>query len=135
MFDLLSFFKAILAALIYAGIEYRYVNREEAGWTKQIDGFYEKPIFWKYTRYHVYFVLPLFIVISYAGSITAWAGGVFLVALVEDVAYFAWRGKMVSEGEWTAQLFGSFKLGGVVLPVWWPLDLVIVLFFYAIPLF
>lgn len=135
MFDLLSFFKVIVVAVIYAGIEYRYINRKEAPWTQQIDGFYEKPIFGKYTPYHVFFVLPLFIAISYTGSITAWTGNVFLVAFVEDVAYFAWRGKMVLEGEWTAQLFGSFKLGGVVVPVWWLLDLVIVLFFYAIPLF
>ncbi len=135
MLDLLSFFKVLAAAVIYAGIEYGYVNRKEAEWTKKIDGFYEEPVFWKYTRYHVYFLLPLFIVISFTGSITAWAGNVFLLALVEDVAYFAWRGKMVTQGEWTAQLFGSFNLGGSVVPVWWPLDLVLVLFFYAIPLF
>ncbi len=125
----------LVAAVIYAGIEYSYVNRKEAPWTKQIEGFHEKPVFWKYTRYHVYLLLPLFIAISYTGSITAWAGNIFLMALVEDVAYFAWRGKMVSEGEWTVQLFGSFKLGGVVVPVWWPLDAVIVILSYAIPLF
>lgn len=135
MFELISFFRVIAAAVIYGGIELRYVNRNEAEWTKHIDGFYEKPALWKYTRYHVFFLLPLFIILSYTGSITAWAGNVFLVALIEDVAYFAWRNKMVLQGEWTAQLFGSFKLGGVVVPVWWPLDVLTVLFFYAIPFF
>jgi hypothetical protein len=135
LFELVSFFRVIAAAVVYGGIELRYVNRNEADWTRKIDGFYEKPVLWKYTRYHVLFVLPLFIVISYTGQISAWAANVFLVAFVEDVAYFAWRKKMVLQDDWTAQLFGSFKLGGVVVPIWWPLDLLIALLFYSIPFF
>lgn len=134
MFDLSSFLRVLAAAVIYAGIEYRYVNRKEAQWTNQIDDFYDKPVISKYSRYHVFFLLPLFVVISYAASITAWAGNVFLVAFIEDAAYFAWRGKMVLQGEWTAQLFGSIRLGGIVVPVWWPLDVLIVLIVYSIPL-
>ncbi len=135
MFDPISFLRVSAAAIIYAGIEYRYVNRREAGWTKEVEGFYEKPFASKYTQYHVLFLLPLFVVIAYTGSIAAWAGNVFLTAFLEDAAYFAWKGKMVSEGEWSTQLFGSFKLGGVVVPVWWPLDILLVVFFYGIPLF
>ncbi len=134
MFDPASFIRATVFAVIYAGIEYRYVNRSEAGWTRQVEGFYEKPAFWVISPYHAYLLLPLFIVAAFALPITAWAANTFLVAVVEDIAYFAWRGKAVMAGEWTTTLFGSFKLGGFVIPVWWPLDLLIALVLYLLPL-
>ena len=134
MFEPVSFVRVVLVGVIYAGIEYRYINRREQEWTKKVEGFYEKAAFGKYSPYQVFFLLPLFVAISYTQSITAWAGNAFLLALVEDFAYFLWRGKMVVEGEWTTQLFGSFKVGSTVVPVWWPIDLVIVLVLFAVPL-
>jgi hypothetical protein len=133
LFEPISFFRVVLAAIIYGGIEYRYINRREEDWTKKVEGFMEKPVFGKYSPYQVFFLLPLFAVISYTQSVTAWAGNVFLLAFLEDLAYFGWRGEMVKEGEWTTQLFGSFKVGSAVIPTWWPIDLVITLSLYAIP--
>ena len=134
MFEPISFVRVVLAAIIYGGIEYRYINRKEAEWTKKVEGFMEKPAFGKYSPYQVFFLLPLFVVISYTQSVTAWAGNVFLLAFLEDLAYFGWRGEMVKNGEWTTQLFGSFKVGSVVIPVWWPIDLMITLSLYLIPI-
>lgn len=134
MFDLASCLRTLVSAIVFAGIEYRYVNRREAQWTKEKEGFYESSLLSKYTPYHVFFLLPLFLAISYTGSITAWAGNVFLAALVEDLAYFAWRKKMVVPGEWTTQLFGSVRVGNTAIPVWWPLDLLIVLLMYSVTL-
>ena len=134
MFEPLSFVRVFLASIVYGGIEYRYINRREAEWTKQVEGFNEKAVLGKYSPYQIYFLLPLFVVVSFTTSITAWAGNVFLFALFEDILYFAWRGRMVMKGEWTTQLFGSFQVGSAVIPVWWPLDLVLALALYAIPL-
>ena len=134
MFEPVSFGRVVLAAIVYGGIEYRYVNRREAEWTKRIEGFYEKPAFGKYSPYQLFLLLPLFVVVAYTPSPTAWAANVFLIALVEDISYFAWRGRMVAEGEWTTQLFGSFRMGSIVIPTWWPLDLVVALALYATPL-
>ncbi len=134
MFEPVSFIRVFLAAILYGGIEYRYINRREAEWTKKVEGFDEEPVFEKYSAYQLFFLLPLFVVVSYTASITAWAGNVFLFALLEDILYFAWRGKMVMKGEWTTQLFGSFQVGSFVIPVWWPLDMIIAIFLYAVPL-
>ncbi len=132
MFEPISFVRVVLAAVIYAGIEYRYINRREAEWTKKVDGFLERPVFGKYSPYQVFFLLPLFVVVSYTQSVTAWTGNVFLLALLEDLTYFGWRGKMVKKGEWTTQLFGSFRAGSAVIPAWWPIDLLITLALYAV---
>jgi len=37
-------------------------------------------------------------------------------------------------GEWTTKLFGSFKLGRLVVPVWWPLALLAAVGLYLGPL-
>ncbi|MDA4128318.1 MAG: hypothetical protein OK422_02470 [Thaumarchaeota archaeon] len=133
MFDPPSFLRVVAFAVIFGGIEYRYVNRREAQWTREVPGFDEKPVFWLYAPYHFYFLLPLLIVVSFTPSVSAWAGNVFYAALAEDVAYFVWRGKTVMRGEWTTQLFGSFQLGKVTVPAWWPLDALIVTAFYLLP--
>jgi len=134
LFEPISFVRVLLAASVYGGIEYRYINRREAEWTKRVEEFHEKAFLAKYSPYQLFFLLPLFVVVSYTASITAWAGNVFFFALLEDIAYFTWRRRMVMKGEWTTQLFGSFQVGSVVIPVWWPLDVVIFLALYAIPL-
>jgi hypothetical protein len=133
LFDTASFVRVLAFGIIFAGIEYRYVNRREAEWTKKTEGFYEKPAFWVIAPYHVLLLLPLFIVASFTFPITAWAGNTFFLAVLEDIAYFAWRGKGVAKGEWTTTLFGSFSIGGLVVPLWWPLDLLIAAFLYWIP--
>ena len=135
MFDVVSFVRILVFGVIFAGIEYRYINRREADWTKMIEGFYEKPVFWAFTPYHAFLLLPLFVAASFTLPITAWAGNAFLLAVVEDIAYFAWRGKGAAKGEWTTTLFGSFGIGGMVVPVWWPLALLIAAFLYWFPFF
>ena len=134
MFDVASLIRILVFAVIYAGIEYRYVNRYEGEWTKTAVGFSEKPVFWVITPYHAFFLLPLFILAAFALPVTAWAGNTFLLAVAEDVAYFAWRGKAVRKGEWTTTLFGSFKVGRLVIPIWWPLDMLVAAALYAVPL-
>ena len=134
MFDLASFARIVAFAIIFAGIEYRYVNRSEAEWTGKVEGFHEKPLFWVITPYHAYLLLPLFIAVSYTLPITAWAGNTFVLAVFEDVAYFWWRGRAVAKGEWTTTLFGSFRVGKLVIPVWWPLDLMVAAGLYLFPL-
>jgi hypothetical protein len=134
LFDAQSFLRVLAFAIVFAGIEYRYVNRYEREWTKTAEGFTEKPVFWVISPYHAYLLLPLFIVASYTLPITAWAGNTFLLAVAEDIAYFGWRGKAVVEGEWTTTLFGSFRVGGFVVPTWWPLDLLIAAGLYLVPL-
>lgn len=134
MFDAVSFVRVLVFAAIYAGIEYRYVNRYEKDWTKEVEGFYEKPVFWVISPYHAFFLLPLFIVAAFALPITVWAGNTFLLAVAEDIAYFGWKGKGVAKGEWTTTLFGSFNIGKFVVPVWWPLDLLVAGFLYWLPL-
>jgi hypothetical protein len=127
LFDLTSFVRVVAFAVIYAGIEYRYVNRRE------VEGFLEKPLFWVITGYHFFLLLPLFIVASFAPSITAWAGNTFLLSVVEDAVYFAWRGKAVTKQDWTTTLMGSFKIGPAVIPVWWPLDILVAGALYLAP--
>jgi hypothetical protein len=134
LFEPASFVRAVVFGIIYAGIEYRYVNRSEADWTKKTEGFFEKPVFWVIPPYQLYLLLPLFITAAFALPLTAWAANTFLIAVVEDIAYFAWRGKSVMSGEWTTTLFGSFRLGRFVIPVWWPLDLIVAAALYLIPL-
>ena len=134
MFEPASFVRVIVFGIVYAGIEYRYVNRREADWTKKAEGFLEKPVFWVISPYHLYLLLPLFISVAFALPLTAWVANTFLLAVVEDVAYFAWRGKPVMPGEWTTKLFGSFRLGRFVIPVWWLPELLVVLALYLVPL-
>lgn len=133
MFDPASFVRVVAFSLIYAGIEYRYVNRFERPWTKSQEEFLEKPVFWVISPYHLYLLLPLFIVASYSPSISAWAGNVFFLAVLEDMAYFAWRGTAVSRADWTTTLFGSFRVGGFEVPVWWPLDLAFAAALFWVP--
>lgn len=134
MFDLASLARSFAFAVVYAGIEYRYVNRREEEWTKQVQGFHEKYLFWVVSPYHAFLLLPLFLAVGFTLPISAWAGNVFLIAVVEDVAYFAWRGKGVQRGEWTTTLFGSFRIGRLEIPVWWPLDLFVAGALYWLPL-
>jgi len=122
LFDPASLVRVVAFGIIYAGIEYRYVNRYEKEWTTTAGGLPEKPVFWVITPYHLYLLLPLFIVVSYSPSITAWAGNTFVLAVLEDIVYFVWRRKWVSKMDWTTTLFGSFTVGRLVTPVWWPLD-------------
>ncbi|HKT22277.1 MAG TPA: hypothetical protein VJR06_06710 [Nitrososphaerales archaeon] len=125
MFDPASFVRVIIFGIIYAGIEYRYVNRSEADWTKTAEGFSERPLFWAITPYHFFLLLPLFVVASYAPSITAWAGNVFFLAVIEDAVYFIWRRRPVAKADWTTTLMGSIRFGPMEVPVWWPLDTLI----------
>lgn len=133
MFDPASFVRAAVFAVIFAGIEYRYINRGEAEWTRKVEGFFEKPAFWVISPYQAYLLLPLFITAAYTFPITAWAANTFLVAVLEDLAYFVWRGRIVMTGEWTTTLFGSFRVGRFVIPIWWPLDLLVAAGLYALP--
>ncbi len=134
MFDLQSFLRSAAFAVVYAGIEYRYVNRREEPWTKEVPGFYEKPLFWKISPYQAYLLLPLFIVASFTTSVTAWAGNVFFVAFLEDITYFVWRGRWVQPGEWTTTLLGGVEIGGVEVPLWWPAAILIGAGLYLVPL-
>lgn len=121
-------------SFIFAGIEYRYINRREAEWTTKVEGFYEKNAFWLISPYQAYLLLPAFIVVAFTQPVTAWAANTFLIAFLEDAFYFAWRGRRVAKGEWTTRLFGSFTLGGYEVPVWWPLCLILVAGLYLAPL-
>jgi hypothetical protein len=123
LFDPVSFVRVSIFAVIYAGIEYRYVNRREAEWTKKAEGFNEKPVFWVISPYHLYLLLPLFLLVSYSQSITAWAGNVLFLAVLEDATYFVWRGSPVTEKDWTTTLMGSFRVGPLEVPAWWPLGI------------
>lgn len=134
MFDPASFLRVIAFGVIYAGIEYRYVNRHESEWTRTAPGFGEKAVFWVISPYHLYLLLPLFIVVSFAFPVTAWAGNVFALAVLEDVAYFVWRGRGVAEGEWTTTLLGGFRFGRFVIPLWWPLDIILAGALFWVPL-
>ncbi len=133
MFDSDSFARVAAFAIIFAGIEYRYINRAEADWTRKVDGFFEKPVFWVISPYHAYLLLPLFITAAFTLPVTAWAANTFVLAVIEDIAYFVWRGKAVRAGEWTTTLFGSFKVGRLVVPTWWPLDLLLAAGLYLLP--
>ena len=134
MFEAASFVRVIVFGIIYAGIEYRYVNRREADWTKKTEWFLEKPVFWVISPYHLYLLLPLFVSAAFTLPLTAWAANTFLLAVVEDIAYFVWKGKPVMPGEWTTTLFGSLRLGRFVIPVWWLPELLVVLALYLVPL-
>lgn len=125
MFDPVSFIRVAAFGVVYAGIEYRYVNRRERDWTKDADGFVEKPVFWVITPYHLYLLLPLFLIVSYSSSLTAWAGDAFALAVLEDMVYFFWRGTVVSKKDWTTTLMGSIRVGRMEVPLWWPLDAVV----------
>ncbi len=134
MFDAASFLRVVVFAVIYSGIEYRYVNRRELEWTRTAEGFTEKPVLHVFTPYHVYLLLPLFAAASFAFSFTAWVANGLVLAVLEDAAYFAWRGKRVARGEWTTTIIGSFTLGNLEVPAWWPLDIVVAFGLYLIPL-
>lgn len=134
MFELASFLRSFTFAVIYAGIEYKYINRAEAEWTRNTPGFYEEPAFWRISPYQALLLLPLFVVSAYTLPVTAWAGNVFLITTVEDIAYFLWRGRSVVAGEWTTTLMGSFSVGRYVIPFWWPLTAFVALGLYFLPL-
>ena len=134
MFDAASFIRVVAFAGIYAGIEYRYVNRYERDYTRTAEGFVEKPALRVFAPYHVYLLLPLFAVVSFVLPLTAWAANCLVLAVLEDSAYFLWRGKRVAKGEWTTTIMGSFSLGGFEVPTWWPLDIAAAALLYALPL-
>ncbi len=134
MFDPASFVRVVIFAAIYAGIEFRYVNRYEREYTKTAEGFVEKPVFGVFMPYHVYLLLPLFALVSFALPFTAWVGNGLVLAVLEDLAYFVWRRRRVAKGEWTTKIVGSFNVGGVEIPIWWPLDLLLAGAFYLVPL-
>ena len=134
MFEPASFVRVVVFGIVFAGIEYRYVNRREADWTTKTEGFIERPAFWVISPYQAYLLLPLFITAAFALPLSAWAANTFLLAVLEDVAYFVWRGKSVMAGEWTTTLFGSFRLGRFVIPAWWPVDLLVAAALYLVPL-
>jgi hypothetical protein len=129
-----SFLRSLVFAVLFAGIEYRYVNRREKEWTTKVEGFHEKPAFWVISPYHAYLLLPTFVVVAFALPVSAWAGNTFLMAIAEDVSYFAWRGSRVKKGEWTTELFGSFTVHGREVPIWWLLGLVLAAALYLMPL-
>ncbi len=134
MFDPASFLRVVAFAIIFAGIEYRYVNRYERDYTKTAEGFVEKPVFSVFAPYHVYLLLPLFAVASFVLPLSAWIANGLLLAVLEDVAYFGWRGRMVAKGEWTTTILGSFSLGRVEVPNWWPVDILVAAVLYLVPL-
>ena len=134
MFDAASFLRAVAFAAVYAGIEYRYVNRREVDWTGTTGGFGEKPVLSIFMPYHVYLLLPLFAVVAFAWPLTEWVANGLVLAVVEDAVYFAWRGRRVAKGEWTSTLIGSFSVGGFVVPTWWVLDVVVAAGLYLAPL-
>jgi hypothetical protein len=123
LLDPASFARVAVFGAIYAGVEYRYVNRYERDWTKEKEEFNEKPVFWVISPYHFYLLLPLFVTVSYAPSLTAWAGNVLFLAVFEDMVYFVWRRSPVSKKDWTTTLMGSFRVGPMEVPYWWPIDL------------
>jgi hypothetical protein len=133
LFDPVAFIRVVAFGIVYAGIEYRYVNRYERDWTKTAEGFVEKPVFWEISPYHLYLLLPLFVIASYSTSFTAWAGNTFFLAVLEDMFYFAWRGSPVSKKDWTTTLMGSFRLGKMEIPVWWPIDLAVAATLFLLP--
>lgn len=133
LFDPVSFLRVVVFAAVFAGIEFRYINRREVGLDTKTGGLGEKPVMGLFLPYHLYFLLPLFIVASFSLPVTAWAGNTFAVALLEDVSYFVWRGRWVSRGEWTTRHFGSLSPAGLTVPVWWILDALIVAFLYLLP--
>jgi hypothetical protein len=133
LFDPVSFARVAVFGVIYAGIEYRYVNRHEAGWTKEAEGFNEKFVFWVISPYHLLFLLPLFIAASFTFSITGWAGNTFFLAVLEDVVYFFWRGRFVTKADWTTTVLGSVGVGRHEIPLWWPLDIAIAAALYWAP--
>ncbi len=113
MFGPVSFARVLAFAVVYAGIEYRYLNRYEKEFPQ------EKPVLGTILPYHTYFLLPVFVIVSYSASITAWAGNVFFLTVAEDAIYFAWRGRPVTQADWTSNILGNFKVGRAVIPVWW----------------
>ena len=134
MFDPVDFIRVIAFGVVYAGIEYRYVNRYERDWTRTAEGFVEKPVFWQISPYHLYLLLPLFVIASYASSLTAWAGDTLFLAVLEDMVYFVWRGSLVSKNDWTTTLMGSFRVGRMEVPVWWPIDIAAAAVLFVLPL-
>ena len=134
MLEPLSLVRSVGFAVLFAGVEYRYINRREASGKDGLDQLGERPAFWVITPYHAYFLLPVFILVALAPLVTAWAANTFLIALLEDVAYFTWRGKWVQSGEWTTLMFGSFRVSRVTIPTWWPLALAISVSLYLMPL-
>ena len=133
MFDPAAFIRVVAFGIVYAGIEYRYVNRYERDWTKTAEGFVEKPVFWEISPYHLYLLLPLFVIVSYSTSLTAWAGNTFFLAVIEDIVYFIWRWSPVSKKDWTSTLMGSFRLGKMEIPAWWPIDLAAAAALFLLP--
>lgn len=133
MFDGTSFLRVVAFAVVYAGIEYRYVNRYERDYTKTAEGFAEKPALFVFAPYHVYLLLPLFAVVSFVLPLTAWVANGLLLAVLEDATYFGWRGSRVAKGEWTTTILGSFSVAGFEIPFWWPLDVLVAVALYLVP--
>ena len=133
MFDAASFLRVVAFALVYAGIEYRYVNRYELEWTKTAEGFVEKPALHVFAPYHVYLLFPLFAFAAFAWPFTTWVANGLILAVLEDAAYFWWRGRWVAKGEWTTTIVGSFSAGAREIPAWWPLDILAAAVLFLVP--
>jgi hypothetical protein len=135
LLDPVSLIRSLAFAIIYGGIEYRYVNRREEGDRPAGSPyeFFEKPVFGHFAPYHVFMLFPLFVTAAFSLVLTAWVGNFFLIAVAEDIAYFGWRRSRVAAGEWTTRLFGSIGVGGVVVPLWWLFSFVLVALLYLVP--
>ncbi len=133
MLDPVSFVRAFAFAVFYAGIEFRYVNRRDEEWTKTMEGFFERPAFWKVSPYQAFMLFPVFVIVGSALPVTAWAGNTMMIMVVEDIAYFTWRRRGVEVGEWTTTLFGSFRAGRFVVPNWWGPAIAVAVALYLIP--
>jgi hypothetical protein len=134
LFEAASFLRVVVFAVIYAGIEYRYVNRYERDYTRTAEGFVEKPALFVFAPYHVYFLVPLFALVSFDWPFTTWVANGLVLAVLEDEAYFAWRGRRVAKGEWTTTIMGSFGVAGFEVPAWWPVDILVAAVLYLLPL-
>lgn len=133
MFDSAAFVRVVAFAAIYAGIEYRYINRYERGWTKKTVEFNEKPVFWVISPYQLYLLLPLFVVVAFSPSLTAWGGNTAFLIVLEDAIYFMWRRKPVGKSDWTTTLMGSFRIGRLQMPLWWPLGAFVAALLFWLP--
>ncbi|RZN60753.1 hypothetical protein [Candidatus Methanodesulfokora washburnensis] len=89
--------------------------------------------------YNLIFTTALYILVAFGPLIPFmnWKafdmglGNFFLICLLEDVSYFVLAGRMITPSDYTAKMLGYFQIGNVVIPVWYILDLILVVYFYS----
>ena len=140
----ISILSSLVFAVIYAVFEHWFEYSKTTEWFS----FLQMPVIFNIFRpYHYIWMLSIFL---FVGSLPLLSlilfdagyrlnalmmvlGNLWLIILIEDIAFFLFLGRWIVEGDWNTRLFGYFTYNGVVIPRWYPILLICssICYFYS----